>query len=138
MQGPMLTGTDTIHTSHTTAIVYLMLFQVDAGSLALLGAQLAVLTFRGINDRTEQGIFGQESKNGSYRTNGIAICTPVFPSQYKKNHHRYHRHNQRRQSLHPYLCFIECIAVRPLSPKSQQVVSPLINRCQQGRSDTPV
>ena len=44
-KGPELTALDTVATHYATRVVHLMVLEVDASCLTVLGAQRAVLTF---------------------------------------------------------------------------------------------
>ncbi len=51
LQGVVGAGVDTIHACHTAAVVYFVLFRIDARSLAVTGAEAAVHTLGGVDSR---------------------------------------------------------------------------------------
>lgn len=50
----MLASIQTVHTRHTTAVIYAVIFYVDAGSLTLLLTQTAVTALLRVDYRAEQ------------------------------------------------------------------------------------
>lgn len=59
---PVLAGADTIHTRHTTAVVYPMFLPVDARRLAFARAESAAVAFTFINRDAKQGKNGTGSR----------------------------------------------------------------------------
>ena len=61
MERVVFAGIQTVHASHTTAIIYLMIFEIDASRFALTGAQATIFAFRAIYRWTEKSKTREES-----------------------------------------------------------------------------
>ena len=110
-----------------------MVLGVDTRCLAILGTKTTTITLRCINHRLQEREAREEAKYCTYRTNGVAICTAILERQYEKNHQCNQCHRKSNATLHPYIDTIESIAIHAFCPCSQQVISPLVNRSQEGR-----
>ena len=70
----------TVHARYAAAVIYFVGFGVDAGRLAVAGAELASVALRGVETRFEQRVAGEESQHRAHRTDRITICTSISPS----------------------------------------------------------
>ena len=61
MERVMFANIQAIHASHTTAIIYLMILEIDASRFALTGAQATIFAFRAIYRWTEKSKTREES-----------------------------------------------------------------------------
>ena len=134
----MLAVVETIHTSHASAIVYLVVLEVDACRLAAASAEATVLTHLGIDDRAEEGETREESQDRSYRTNRITISSAISPSQNHHDDEGYRSDDKSRKTLDPNIRRIERIAVHVLSDESQEVVAPTIEWSQEVGGDATI
>lgn len=57
-----------------------MILEIDGSTLALTGAETAVLALVSINIDTEEAATRNESEQGTYRTDVITISTTTHPS----------------------------------------------------------
>ena len=105
-----------------------MLVYVDAGSLALFLAQVAVAAGVRIDDRTQEREARAEAQDRSHRANRVAPGPAAFPGQHDEEHEGRRRDQKGRQAAEPDLTGIEGIAVRPLGNPGQQVVPPAVQR----------
>ena len=111
---------------------------MNAGRLAVPLAKIAVDTLRGVDDRPEPGVTGQESQQRADRTHRIAISPTVSPCQHHQHHKGHCRHDQHGQALHPHVRLIKGIAVRPLGHIGQRIVPPTVKWREQVGRHTPV
>ena len=119
-----MTFVQTVHASHATASVHRVVLHVDASRLAVAGTKGTAVAFLLVDGDAEQGKAGEESQQGTHRTDGITIGTAVACRQHDDQHQHHRRHNQYRQTLEPDLHRIERIAVHAFGQRSQQVVAP--------------
>ena len=129
---------DTVHTCHATAVIYLVCLDVDARCLAVAGTKSATAALLCVNHRFQQGILREEAKHCTYRTDGVAIGTSAPPCQHDEDHQSDCGNQQGRETLHPYIRFIEGIAVSTFGQVSQSVVCPLVERGEKAGNDAPV
>ena len=113
-----------------------MVLRVDTRCLAILGTETATITLRCINHRLQEREAREEAQYCTYRTNGIAISTAVLECQYEKCNQCNQCHRESNATLQPYIDAIERITIHTFCPCSQQVISPLVNRSQEGRCNT--
>ena len=113
-----------------------MILRVDTRCLAILGTKTTTITLRCINHRLQIREAREEAQYGTYRTNGVTIRTAILERQYEKGCQSNQCHNESNATLQPYIHTIESITIHTLCPCSQQVVSPLVNRSQEGRCNT--
>ena len=124
LDGTLLALVYTIEANYATAIVDFVVLRVDTRGLAILGTESATVTLGGIDYRLEVRVLGQETQYGTYRTDGVAIGTSIFPGKICQNHKSKDSYNESCSTFHPYLSSIECIAVGLFCKICQQVVSP--------------
>ena len=129
---------DTVHTCHATAVIYFVYLDVDARCLAVAGTKSATAALLCVNYRFQQGILREEAKHCTYRTDGVAIGTSASPCQHDEDHQSGLWQSAGRETLHPYIRFIEGIAVSTFGQVSQSVVCPLVERGEKAGNDAPV
>ena len=103
-----------------------MISDIDACRLAFLLAQMAVLAFRGVDDRTEERKSGEETQRRTDGTDGVAVGPSVLPCENNNCDEGYGGYNEGRKALEPYLFRIEGLAVGFLGKECEEVVAPLI------------
>ena len=131
MQGAKVTLLKAVAAGHATGIVNLVGLEVDAGGLAVLGAQAAGLALIGIKIDLKPRETRQLGKNGTHRADGVAIGAAATPCQHGDDNECRQGNEEGGQALHPHIHAVECVAIHPLGHRGQQVVAPLINGQQQ-------
>ena len=130
-EGTELTCFDTVAAGHTTTVIHGMVLIVDAGSLAVLGTQTAVLTFFLIEVDLQQGKTTKEAQESTNRTDRVAIGPSASPCQNGYDDEGDRCDNQCGYALDPGVHMVESITVEMLGDGSQNVVSCLRDRLEQ-------
>ena len=125
--GVLGTVADAVHAGHAAAVVYLVVCDVYAGSLAVALALAAADAPVCVNYWLEPRETGQEAQEGTHRTYCVAPGTAVPPCQHGNQHQHHCGDDERRQTLEPYIRGIEGVAVSPLGYERKQVVDPAVH-----------
>ena len=115
-----------------------MCLDVDARCLAVAGTKSATVALLCVNYRFQQGILREEAKHCTYRTDGVTIGTSASPCQHDEDDQSDRGNQQGRETLHPYIRFIEGIAVSTFGQVGQSVVCPLVEWGEKAGNDAPV
>ena len=75
----------TVETVHAAAVVYAVGGYIDAGSLAVMLADMAVPALFAVDYRTEKRETREETQRRSHRTDRVAVCAAVFPGKVADN-----------------------------------------------------
>ena len=129
---------DAIHAGHATAVVYLMVGDVDARGLAVAFAEFAADALGAIDDGLEPREAGQEAEQGSDRAYRVAIGAAVAPCQDNDNHESSRCNQKGRQAFDVNLDRVESVASGSFGKEGQQVVAPAVNRGEKIGSDAAV
>ena len=78
----MLAMVQTVEADHTTAVIDLMLFRVDARGLAMAGTESTTVAFLQIDRHLEERETGDKAQHRTHGTDRITIGTTASPSQY--------------------------------------------------------
>lgn len=122
--GSLMTFTNTIQASDTTAVINPMFGDVDTSRLTIPGAKLTIHTFIRVNYRFQSGETGKQAQHCTYRAYGIAVSPSVPPRQYSYYNKGKQGDEECRQAFQPYLRFIEGVTVGAFRKVSEQIVSP--------------
>lgn len=122
--GSLMTFTNTIQASDTTAVINPMFGDVDTSRLTIPGAQLTIHTFIRVNYRFQPGETGKQAQHCTYWAYGIAVSPSVPPRQYSYYNKGKQGYEECRQAFQPYLRFIEGVTVGAFRKVSEQIVSP--------------
>lgn len=128
----------TIHAGHATAVVYLVILDVDTRSFAIACAKVAVDALIRVDNRLQISISGQEAEYGTYRANGVAIGSSASPCQYDEDDQGNGCNDESRDALQPHGGIVERITVGTFSQVGQQIVSPLVEGSKQVVGNTSV
>ena len=138
MDGVLMAFVKAIHAGHAAAVVDPMVGDVDAGGLAILGAELAVDALLGVDDRLEVRELGQEAEHRSHRADRVAISPPAAPCQDRYYNKGKEGDEESGQALEPDRRLVERVVVRPLGQVGQKVIAPLVKRGEQVAGDPSI
>ena len=97
---------DTVHTCHATAVIYFVCLDVDARCLGC-GHKVRNCCTLCVTYRFQQRNTREEAKHCTYRTDSVAIGTSAPPCQHDEGPIGDRGNQQGRETLHPYIRFIE-------------------------------
>ena len=129
---------ETVHAGHATTIVDHVVLRVDARCLALAGAHATSVALREVDVRFQQREACQETQDRPHRTDRVAIGAAITPSQHRDYYQADQSHHEGTYTFNIGIHPIESIAVRLLSEIGQEIISCLINRCEQVGGDAAI
>jgi hypothetical protein len=127
-------GVQTVEAIYTAAVIYGFLLAADTRSLTLHFTRPATVAFAFVYPDPENGKPAQKTQNSTYRTNRIAVRTPVFPSQIADNAQRQYRYCKSEYAHYEYIHPVEGIISESGENHFQNVVACQIYRTENVRN----
>ncbi len=110
---------------------------INAGGLAALGARSTVTALILLKINFQEREAGEETEEGAYRTDGVAIGAATYPRQHGQHYQCHGSYDEGGKAAKPYFCPIESVAVIVLGYGGETIVCPLIQRAQQVHHNAP-
>ena len=100
---------------HAPRIIDEAVLAVDAGGLAVLGAETAFHAFLFVNVHLEPGEPAKETQEGAHGADVVAVGASVAPRENDDDHEGHCRDDEGGQTAHPHLFAVEGVAVEMLA-----------------------